>query len=212
MANVIAVLNQKGGSGKTTVAIHIARALQLGGESVALLDTDPQGSAQDWDAAGEGAAGFLVVGVRKPETLKKNVEQLASHHWIIIDGAGSLDTMSAHAVRAADLVVIPCQPSPLDVWAASEVVAMVTERQALTDGAPVAAFQVMRAKKGTQLAREVTDAIAEYGFPLFNGSIHDRTAFAKAMAAGKTVLDTDPEGAACWEVQHLIKQIREAFA
>lgn len=212
MSNVVAVLNQKGGSGKTTIAIHLASALKRSGDSVALIDTDPQGSAQDWDAAGDGSAGFLVAGVRKPETLRKNVDQLAEQDWVIIDGAGTLDTMSAHAIKAADLVIIPCQPSPLDVWAASEVVGMVKERQVITDGAPVAAFQVTRAKKGTQLAREVTTAVADYELPLLHGMIHDRTGFAKAMAGGSSVIEDGPDSHAAWEVAHMVKQIREAFA
>lgn len=210
MSNVIAILNQKGGSGKTTLATHLAQALKAQGGSVAILDTDPQASAQVWDAANKEGSQFLIVGIQKAETLAKNVVQLSAD-WIIVDGAGTLNAMAAAAIRVAQLVIIPCQPSPLDIWAASEVVQMVKDRQALTGGSPVAAFQVTRAKKGTQFAREVFDAIKEYELPMFHGAIHDRIEFSRAMAKGETVLETEPNGHGAWEINHLLKQILEAF-
>jgi chromosome partitioning protein len=212
MANVIGILNPKGGAGKTTLAIHLARALHLAGESVLLVDSDPQGSARDWnEAAGEGM-GFPVVGIDRP-TLDKDIAALSSgYQWVIIDGAAKLEKMSASAVKASDLVLIPVQPSPLDIWACAELVEMIQARHTVTDGVPTAAFQITRAKKGTQLAREVADAVSEYGFPIMNGAIIDRTIFARSLADGRTALDDEPDGPAAWEIRHLMKQIKEAFA
>lgn len=212
MANIVSILNPKGGAGKTTLAIHMARALHLQGARVLLVDSDPQGSARDWNEVADGKGGFAVVGIDRP-TLDKDVPALASgYDWILIDGAAKLEKMSASAVKAADLVLIPIQPSPLDVWACSELVEMIKARHTVTDGVPTVAFQVTRAKKGTQLAREVTEVLAEYGFPSLHGMIHDRTIYAKALADGGTALDAEPDGPAAWEINHLIKQIREAFA
>ncbi len=211
MANIIAILNSKGGAGKTTLAIHLARALTLDGGSALLVDSDPQGSARDWNEVSGSQAGFPVVGIDRP-TLEKDVSNLANgYDWIIIDGAAKLEKMSASAIKAADLVVIPVQPSPLDLWACSDLVEMIQTRHTLTDGIPTAVFQITRAKRGTQLAREVNDAVAEFGFPLLNGSVHDRTIFARSLADGGTALDEEPSGQAAWEIKHLAKQIKEAF-
>lgn len=211
MANIISVLNPKGGSGKTTLSIHLARALHTGGEKVLLVDSDHQGSARDWNEAGDGKAGFPVVGLDRP-TLDKDVPALAKDYdWLVIDGAAKLEKMIASAVKVSELVLIPVQPSPLDIWACASLVEMIQARQQVLDGVPAAAFIVTRAKKGTRLAREVSDAIAEYGFPILQGAIHDRTIFAKSMTDGSTALDDEPGGAAAFEIKHLLKQIMEAF-
>jgi chromosome partitioning protein len=211
MANVISVLNPKGGTGKTTLSVHLARALRLQGEKVLLVDSDQQGSARDWNEAGEGKGDFPVVGLDRP-TLDKDVPSLAEFYsWVIIDGAAKLEKMSANAVKAADLVLIPVQPSPLDIWACDTLVEMIQARQQVTDGIPAAAFVVSRAKKGTVLAREVSEAIAGYELPILNGAIHDRTVFARAMTDGSTALDDEPEGTASWEINHLLNQLVEAF-
>jgi len=211
MSNIVAILNPKGGCGKTTLAIHLAQAFSAQAPTL-LVDTDPQGSARDW-AAQAGGEAFPVVGVDRPASLKSTVKQLApAYEWVIIDGAAKLEEMTAHAVSTAHLVIIPVQPSPLDLWACAELVEQIRQRQAITDGIPAAAFQVTRAKSGTQLAREVRDVVKEYELPLLDGNIHDRTVFAKSLADGRTALELEPEGKAAWEVRHLVKQIQEAFA
>ncbi|MEJ1296737.1 MAG: ParA family partition ATPase [Candidatus Sedimenticola sp. (ex Thyasira tokunagai)] len=211
MSNIVAVLNPKGGAGKTTLALHLARALGENGEKIVLVDTDPQGSARDWHEQSGGDA-FPVYGVDRAGTLKSNVHQLAQHFdWVVIDGAAKLEEMSAHAVSTAHLVIIPVQPSPLDLWACESLVSQIKQRQALSDGTPTAAFQINRAKKGTTLAREIRDVVKDYELPLLEGSIHDRTVFAKSLANGKTALDVEPNGEAAWEINHLVKQLREAF-
>ncbi|PKF48623.1 AAA family ATPase, partial [Enterovibrio nigricans] len=86
MANIIAVLNPKGGAGKTTIALHLARALRDSG-SVLLVDSDPQGSARDWSEQGGGDA-FPIVGVDRAGALKSTINQLAGlYDWIVLDGA-----------------------------------------------------------------------------------------------------------------------------
>jgi chromosome partitioning protein len=108
-------------------------------------------------------------------------------------------------------VLIPVQPSPLDIWACDSLVEMIQARQHVTDGIPAAAFVVSRAKKGTVLAREVCDAITAYGFPILHGAVHDRTIFARSMTDGSTAIDDEPNGSASFEINHLLKQIMEAF-
>jgi len=210
MSNIVAVLNPKGGAGKTTLSLHLARALSERAPTL-LVDTDPQGSARDW-AEQAGGNAFPVVGVDRAGALKSTVNQLASsYEWVVIDGAAKLEEMGAHAVSTAHLVIIPVQPSPLDLWACSDLVSQIKQRQAIADGIPTAAFQITRAKKGTTLAREIGEAVKDYELPLFDGSIHDRTIFAKSLSEGKSALDLEPNGDAAWEINHLVKQIKEAF-
>ncbi|WP_139686262.1 ParA family partition ATPase [Vibrio tasmaniensis] len=210
MSNIIAILNPKGGAGKTTIALHLARALKEYG-TVLLVDSDPQGSARDWAEQGGGNS-FPIVGVDRAGALKSTIKQLANgYEWIVIDGAAKLEEMAAHAVSSADLVIIPIQPSPLDLWACESLVSQIKQRQIITDGVPTAAFQISRAKKGTNLAKEVRKVVADYDLPLLDGNIYDRTIFAKALSDGITALDMEPDSSASFEIKHMTKQIIRGF-
>ena len=157
---VIAVLNPKGGSGKTTIATHVARALQLDGDGVLLVDSDPQGSARDWAAGGEEQP-VTVVGIDRP-TFERDLKHIARKEFVVIDGAPQAADFAVSALKAADFVLIPVQPSPYDIWATAESVDLVKQRIELTDGRLQAAFVVSRVIKGTKIGREVAEALAGY--------------------------------------------------
>ncbi len=129
----------------------------------------------------------------------------------MIDGAAKLEEMAAHAISIAELVIIPVQPSPLDLWACEALVSQIKQRQVITDGVPTAAFQISRAKKGTKLAGEIRKVVADYELPLLNGNIHDRTIFANSLSLGSTAIDEEPEGQAAFEIRYLVKQIVKGF-
>ena len=119
---VLAVLNQKGGVGKTTLATNLAMSLAQQGQRVFLIDADSQGSALDWSAARKNELVFPVVGVPR-DTLHREIDALAApYDWVIIDGPPRVHTVAKSAIAASDIVLIPVQPSPYDVWAAKEVV------------------------------------------------------------------------------------------
>ncbi|MEG7523602.1 MAG: AAA family ATPase, partial [Chromatiales bacterium] len=102
---IISVLNQKGGAGKTTLATSLARALQLAGKSVLLVDADPQGSARDWAAANESPS-VPVVGLDRAKLLKNDIRTISSpYDLVVIDGAPQLQEMAAAAISSSDIIL-----------------------------------------------------------------------------------------------------------
>lgn len=113
----------------------------------------------------------------------------APYDYVFIDGAAKLEGMIAAAVKVADAILIPVQPSPYDIWAASDLVELVRARQEVTDGKPQAAFLISRAVKHTRLGKEVTAALAEFGLPVFRSGTTQRQAYPRTAAEGLTVFD-----------------------
>jgi len=203
---VIAVLNQKGGSGKTTIATHLARALQLAGSDVLLVDSDPQGSARDWAAVRDDQP-LAVVGIDRP-TIDRDLKQIARKDFVVIDGAPQAADLAVSAIKAADFVLIPVQPSPYDIWATADLVELVKQRIEVTDGKLQAAFVVSRAIKGTRIGGEVAEALAGYELPILETRITQRVSYPGTAAVGTTVMDSEPEGDAAAEIRALAAEIR----
>ena len=186
---VIAVLNQKGGSGKTTIATHLARALQLQGSSVLLVDSDKQGSARDWSAVNESNP-VTVIGLDRP-TLDRDLKNISDKDFVVIDGSPQATDLAVSAIKAADFVLIPVQPSPYDIWASSDLVDLVKQRIEMTDNKLKSAFVVSRAIKNTKIGSEVSEVLIEYGLPVLNAKIVQRIAYPNSAAIGKTVFETE---------------------
>ena len=203
---VIAVLNQKGGSGKTTIATHLARALQLAGADVLLVDSDPQGSARDWAAVREDQP-LTVVGIDRP-TIDRDLKQVARKDFVVIDGAPQAADLAVSAVKSADFVLIPVQTSPYDIRAAADLVHIVKQRIEVTDGRLQAAFVVSRAIKGTRIGSEVSEALAGYGLPVLESRITQRVSYPGTAAAGLTVMESEPDGDAAAEIYALANEIK----
>lgn len=184
---VISVLNQKGGVGKTTLSVNLAGAFHEAGVKVMLVDSDPQGSARDWHAASEGASNFPVIGLDR-ETLATDLPHIVGDHQVvIIDGAPQVTRLAAAAIKISDLILIPVQPSPYDLWAAADLVDLVRTRMALDDNLK-AAFLVSRAIKGTKLSGEVAEVLQGYELPVLVNGTTQRVAYASTASEGKTVL------------------------
>jgi chromosome partitioning protein len=208
---IIAVLNQKGGVGKTTLALHIAAELASMGRKVLLVDADPQGSALQWSSARQAAPMFPVVGMAKP-TLHKDLPALASDYdHVVIDGPPRVNDLAKSAIMASDLVVIPVQPSPYDVWAAQDVVTLIAEASVFK-GKLKSVFTINRKIANTAIGRDVADALAQYETKVAAAAISQRVAFAETAAQGLTVGETDPKGAAAQEIHALVKEILEIAA
>lgn len=203
---VIAVLNQKGGAGKTTIATHLARAFQLDGADVLLVDSDPQGSARDWAAVREDQP-LTVIGIDRP-TIERDLKALGKREIVVIDGAPQANELAVSAIKAADVILIPVQPSPYDIWAASELVDLVRARIEVTDGRLKAAFVISRAIKGTKLGNEVEEALAGYELPILDARITQRVGYPTSAASGITVLDTESDKDAANEIRALLESVK----
>lgn len=201
---IIAVLNQKGGAGKTTIATHLSRALQALGNDVVLVDSDPQGSARDWAAVDEDNS-IVTVGIDRP-TIGRDARKLSAR-YVVVDGAPQAQELAASALTAADLVLIPVQPSPYDIWATADLVELVKQRQMITDGKLRAYFVVSRAINGTTLGKEIREALEGYGLPVLETVVHQRQAYPKTALRGTTVLDDGSDAAAAAEIRELAAEV-----
>lgn len=203
---IIGILNRKGGVGKTSLSTNLASALSLSGNRILLVDADPQESALDWQASREGETLFPVVGMAKP-TLHKDIPELArNYNHILIDGPPGINDVTRSAMMACDLVVIPVQPSPYDVWAADETVKLLTEVTIYNDSLK-GLFVINRKIKNTALGRDVASALGDYPLTVAQTAITQRVVFAESAASGLSVLELAPEGPASQELNALAKEI-----
>ncbi len=209
---IVALLNQKGGVGKTTLATHIAGELAMQGKTVLLLDADPQGSSLDWTQRRQQNGLprlFGAVGLAR-ETLHQEAPELARRaDHVVIDGPPRIAALARSALLAADRVLIPVQPSPYDVWASAEMVALIREAQVFRP-ALRAAFVINRRVVRTVIGREARGALADQPLPAMLSEIRQRIVFADSVAAGQLACELAPDSAAAREIAALVHELLKA--
>jgi chromosome partitioning protein len=202
MSKVITVAQQKGGAGKTTLAAHIAVALSQKGNRVAVIDIDPQGSLTHWhkireERFGEGYTGLTFAAVSGWRVSGEVTRLRRSCDYLIIDSPPHTETEARSAIRSADLIVIPVQPSPTDLWATK-----ATLELAKNEKIPVRVI-LNRVSANSRLAQTIAAELPE----LATTTLGNRVLFAAALMEGRCATEVDPSSVAAKEIKALVKEI-----
>jgi chromosome partitioning protein len=207
----IAVVTQKGGAGKTTLATNLAVALAQDGAKVLLIDADRQRTALDWFAVRsevEHNGKVTVVGIDN-DTIHKQIGNLAAgYDHVVIDGPPRAEKIDRSAIMAADLVLVPVQPSSADVWAAETTIKLVEEAHTFRPELG-AALVVNRTIPNTILGKAILELLREFSVKTLKSTIGQRIIFAESLGRGGSVIEDAPQGAAAQEIRTLIKQLRD---
>jgi chromosome partitioning protein len=204
---ILAVMNQKGGAGKTTLALNIAAAMAADEKKVLLIDADPQQTAQDWAAIRTASPTFQVVGLAKP-VLHRDLPKLAADYdHVVIDGAPRNYEVARSAIASADYVLIPVQPSGADFWASRETVTLVKEAKGFKE-TQKAAFVISRKIGRTVLGRTIQQALAGFELPILKAGTTQRVIYAEALTGGTTVIEMQPYSEASYEIKRILKEIQ----
>jgi chromosome partitioning protein len=203
MAIVITVAQQKGGTGKTTLAANLAATLAPT-RSVALLDIDPQHSLTRWHQLRPASAAKLTFSDVSGWRVTGELDRLkAAHAFVIIDSPPQIDTDARLAIRGANLVLIPVQPSPPDIWAAEGTLKLAASEKRR------AAMVLNRVPSAGKLRETMSSQLRHDGKPLLTATIGNRTGFAAAFAEGLGVTEAAPRSIAANELRALLTEILE---
>ncbi len=209
MGKVITVAQQKGGSGKTTVAAHLAVALsRLDRSTVALLDVDPQGSLGEWFEARERRLGAAHTGMgfRTASGWGARREAMGlsrDYDYVVVDTPPKSDLEAKPAIEAASLVAIPIQPTPVDVWSSAATLQIVGR-----ESVP-ALVVVNRVPPRARVTDDMIAAILKLGADVAAARIGNRVAFAASMGEGSTVMESAPSSKGAAEIGALAREINE---
>jgi chromosome partitioning protein len=196
----IALFSQKGGSGKSTIALHLAVAAERAGRRVAVLDLDPQGSAMGWSRT--RGTGTPVVAAVPDAELERAIEGAGHDGFdlVLIDAPPHAAPVAARIVKAADLVLVPVRPSPMDIAALPATLQLIANRPA--------AFVLSACPWRAPEVEEARQLLAQHGRPVL-GPITDRRAFFRALTAGQAVIEFEPDGHAAAEIATLYDKVQE---
>ncbi len=204
MVKIIAIAQQKGGAGKTTIAAHLAVAFSQKGKRVGIIDTDPQESLTNWYAIRQAKFGEEFTGLNfKKETgwrVDSVIEKMRNDcDIIIIDTPPQIQTEAKTSIRSSDLVIIPMQPSPADLWATKKITDFIeSEGKAVN-------LLLNRTFPNSKILKAISGNLKQ----LLKCSIGNRVSFASCLLHGKTVTETDPSSAAAEEIKQLVKEVEQ---
>ncbi|WP_420383435.1 ParA family partition ATPase [Novosphingobium sp.] len=194
----IAIVSQKGGSGKTTLAVNLAAVAEAAGQVTLIIDTDPQATASQWGSWRSERAPEVIDSA--PPRIQHKVDQAKAQGatFVVIDTPPHADSAASRAVEAADLVLIPCRPSAFDLAAIKTTISLVRlfDKPAFvvfTAGPPHAA----------RMYEEAAELVRSFGIKACPQILPDRAVYRHASAAGASVIEFEPDGKAAAEITAL---------
>jgi chromosome partitioning protein len=211
-AKIIAVCNQKGGSGKTTLSMQLAGTLARRKNKVLVVDADPQGTATRWAASADDENPFpaSVIGLSAAsEKVHREVKKfVADYDFIVIDCPPAADSpVPQSALLIADLALVPIIPSPLDLWA-SVGIRQVIENVSDINETLIARLVVNQCQPKTNLAKDTLEVLPEFGIPVCKNYLRQRTAYRQSAVFGQTVQDFGSKAKdAIQEIEALTKEV-----
>lgn len=193
----VAIISQKGGAGKTTLALHLAVASMRAGRNTALIDLDPQASAAKW--ADRREAELPVVLSAHASRLQHEMKRVedSGGELLILDTAPHSDSVALEAAKAASLVLVPCRPAIMDIEAITNTLDLVS-----TTKTPVFVVMNAVAAQGRE-AEEAAEAIAALDVPVCPVQLVNRVAFSRALITGQSAQEYEPDGKAAQEIEQM---------
>lgn len=206
---IIALANSKGGTGKSTCAVHLACLAHEAGRRVAFVDCDGQESGSRW-LKGMGSP-IPVHRLLSPDDLMEQADQIVeSSDLVIADGPAGFSEITRALISVSDLALLPCGPSVLDLEALRDVLRVVRNAQKIRRGPPQAALVPNKLLTGYRLSQELIEAAGELGIPCMDG-LHLRQAFADAAGQWSAVWQLKGADEAAREIRKLYQQINDRY-
>ncbi len=204
---IITIAQHKGGAGKTTLSTQISAALSHSGASVLLLDLDPQGSSTEWFQMREQTLSdrnkIDHAKIQGWRLMKDLASYRDKYDYVIIDTPPHAESESSTSIRMADLVLIPVQPSPLDIWACAPTLKLVlADKKSLL-------IVLNRVPSKSKLNVMIMDKLEATGIPVSHQALGNRVSFAASIMMGLGVVEYEPRSTAADEIRGLIREIEK---
>lgn len=217
MAYIIVIANQKGGAGKTTVALNLASTISRETIPALLVDADPQGTLSSWASARSQQPENKIKHKRlsispnplSPTDIEKTVPSLSGEYdYIILDCGPANDRAMRASLAVSNFAIVPLSPSPLDMWSVQTTAEMISKGIDQYHLSLEARLLVSRSIPGSTLGRELRDALSDYPFSFFNTTINQRVSLTRATVLGMTIHEYDPNSPAANEFNQLGKEVK----
>ncbi len=212
---IIAILNPKGGVGKSTVTCNLSRCLQKRGFRVAIGDSDGKKTKTlfEWSLRGTHEKPE-VMEIDEPSAVSDIKKSLGEYlDFVVIDGSASNIGVDSAAVRTADIIIIPVKPSSADAWGCHELVANIKQWQKLSGGSPKAYCLVNQQIKNTNVSKSIETLVQkEYDLPMLTARLSQSVAFMEALSYGSTVVDDQPKSKLSKELNAVTDEILEILS
>lgn len=209
---IISVVNQKGGTGKTTVATNLAATFASKKKDVLLVDADPQQSSLDWQRdRPEKLPQVSVIGLPSAN-LNKELDKLKSkYEVIIVDGGGRITASARAAVSVADFILVPTLASKPDALSTHSFFEEVVQEVAAIKGEIAGAVLFTMVKTGTLFNINAQEQIRKFGFPVFDSLIYNRITYQEAISDGKSAIEFSAKSKAAEEIKNLFKELKKSL-